>query len=204
MDDRIKSAFEIAMEKAAKLEKLSPEEVLRMKWVPEGERLAALYLRGDSDLSKMMKSIERSAFPYVLRGMISVLAANITLPRSEAALTANQRALDAFRLLCKDGKTLSAIAGRVTNVQEQYAGYGRQLLERSYNELKQRFTEQVQQQLKKQGIPASQVKVDIESMPEFQSQWRATASRIEQQYEQHLEEFRQQLKELVLSRPASF
>jgi len=40
----IKSAFERAMERVEKLEKPSEEEVLKWKYVPEGQKLAAEYL----------------------------------------------------------------------------------------------------------------------------------------------------------------
>ena len=41
----IKSAHEIAMEKVAKLGEATEEERLRWKYVPEGEKLAASYLK---------------------------------------------------------------------------------------------------------------------------------------------------------------
>jgi len=34
-------------------------------------------------------------------------------------------------------------------------------------------------------------------MPEFQQQWLAVSAQIDQQYEQHFEEYRKQLLELV-------
>jgi hypothetical protein len=39
--------------------------------------------------------------------------------------------------------------------------------------------------------------VNVETMPEFQQQWLAVSSQMDLQYEQHLEEFRKQLMELV-------
>ena len=41
----IKSAREIAMEKVEKLEEATDEERLRWKYIPEGERLGARYLK---------------------------------------------------------------------------------------------------------------------------------------------------------------
>jgi hypothetical protein len=46
MDD-IKSAREIAMEKVEKLSEATDEERLEWKYVPEGEKLAAKYLKQD-------------------------------------------------------------------------------------------------------------------------------------------------------------
>ena len=114
MENRIKSALEIAMEKAAKLAKLTPEEASELKWGPEGERLAALYLRGQGDLAKALSPLEHGVVPYVVRGMVTVLLANLDIPRNETAAATNRRVMQAFQVLCKDQKALKVIVGRVT------------------------------------------------------------------------------------------
>ena len=48
----MKSSWQIAMEKAEKLGKVSPEEINSIKYVPEGNRIASQYLQDDkSDLA---------------------------------------------------------------------------------------------------------------------------------------------------------
>jgi len=56
----IKSALEIAMEKAEKLGKATDEERLKWKHVPEGERLAARYIKRAMDGLKTVKSDKAS------------------------------------------------------------------------------------------------------------------------------------------------
>ena len=201
MEDKIKSAMEIAMEKASRLGALTPEEEQRLKWVPEGERLAALYLGGDADLETALGSIDRSSMPYIIGGVLSVLLPRLGLPKHETVIATNKRILDGLRLLCQDSNALEEIAARVAYVEEQYAGYGRQQLEASYQELKQQLATQVQQTLQQQGA-AGRVQVDVESMPEFQSRWRALMVNLERPYEQSLEDLRKQLRELLEARPA--
>ena len=201
MSDKIKSAMEIAMEKASRLSALTPEEEQRLKWVPEGERLAALYLIGDTDLEKALDSMDRSSMPYIMRGVLSVLLPRLGLPKHETAIATNKRILDGLRVLCQDPNALEKIAARVTYVEDQYAGYGRQQLEASYQELKQQVATQVQQTLQQQGV-VDRGQVDVESMPEFQSQWQASVVNLERPYEQNLEDLRMQLRELLEAKPA--
>ncbi|MDP2952114.1 MAG: hypothetical protein Q8O76_02200, partial [Chloroflexota bacterium] len=154
------------------------------------------------DLAKALKTLDRAAFPSVLKGMVSILLPNLGIPKNDADAVTNRRAAEALPILCRDRKALELILGQVAQVQRQHASYGKQLLEKSYQELKQRFMAQVQQKLEQQGVRAPSVRVDIDSMPEFQAQWRAVAARIEQQYEPHLARFREQIRELVLAKPA--
>ena len=201
MEDRIKSAIEIAMEKAAQLGNLTPEEERRMKWVPEGERLVARYLDGEGDLAEALRSVDRSSVSYALRGALAILLRKLVLPRDKAAIVLNRRILDALRVLCQDRKTLDVLVKRVGYVEEQYTNYGRQQLETSYEALKQQVTSQIQQRLRQQGMVGT-AHVNVESMPEFQSQLMAMVAKLEQPYEQNLEGLREQLRELVLAKPA--
>lgn len=201
MEDRIKSALEIALEKASKLGDLTPEEARELKWVPEGERLAALHLRGEADLGKALRATERSATPYVLKGILTILLRRLDLPRNDVAAATNHRVLETLRVLCKDQKAMETIAGRVTHIEKQYAGYGRQQLERSYQALRQQVASQVEEQLRQRRM-AGPARVDVESMPQFQAQWRAVVANMERPYEQNLEDCRKQLRELVLAKPA--
>ena len=50
MGEEIKSALQIAMEKVAKLGEATEEERLRWKHVPDGEKLAARYLKQNLNL----------------------------------------------------------------------------------------------------------------------------------------------------------
>ena len=58
MDD-IKSAREIALEKVEKLGEVTDEERLRWKYVPEGEKMAAKYLKQNLNLSPNWANMRR-------------------------------------------------------------------------------------------------------------------------------------------------
>ena len=80
-------------------------------------------------------------------------------------------------------------------------GYGRQQIEASYQELKEKVTFQIQQQLRQQGMTGT-VQIDVTSMPEFQPQWRTALAGVERPYEQNLEDLRMQLLELLSAKPS--
>ncbi|MBI4311133.1 MAG: hypothetical protein HY681_05060 [Chloroflexi bacterium] len=201
MTDKIKSAVELAMERASKLGTLSPGETLAFKWQPEGERLAGRYLKGGSDLAKGFRAIDRSAVPHVLRGCVGALLANVTLPSSEGARATNQRMLDGIRLLCKDRKAIDSSIGRIQYVLDQYVNFGLHQMEEAHEALKQQFMANVEQEIQRRGMKGT-VAVDPDTNPTFQNQWRATLSRIVEPFEANLAEMKRQAQELVLAKSA--
>jgi len=68
----IKSAREIAMEKVGKLGKATDEERLRWKYVPEGERLAARYIKQDCNLVAELSQYEDKVTRYVIEGAADI------------------------------------------------------------------------------------------------------------------------------------
>jgi hypothetical protein len=76
----IKSAREIAMEKVAELGEASEEERLRWKYAPEGERLAARYLKEECNLVAELGKYETQAAKYVAEGATEILVRNLTCP----------------------------------------------------------------------------------------------------------------------------
>ena len=77
----IKSAAEIAKEKLAKIGEPTEEERLKWKYGPEGEKLAALYLRENKNLISDVKKYDNKAKPVVAASINDILLRNIGLPR---------------------------------------------------------------------------------------------------------------------------
>ncbi len=70
---RIKSAFEKAMERAESMGEPTPEERLQIKFLPQGERLAAEYLKGEGDLKSTVEECNPEGRPYLVKGACKVL-----------------------------------------------------------------------------------------------------------------------------------
>ncbi len=191
----IKSAFEKAMERVKDLEAPSDEKRLEWKGVPEGNRLAAAFLRGEGDIGAAVAKEGDEVKSFVLRGIVDVLSVNIQLPKHEVARKATLKALDGLRAVFGEQK-VDDLAGRVNYVCEQYTTHGEQQRQQVFEQLKQQFAARVQDAMRRQGV-AGQPPANIEATPEFQSEWMRVRIRLDEQYEGHLQGFREEIKALA-------
>ena len=77
----IKSAREIANEKIEKLGEPTEEERLGWKYLPEGEKLAARFLKSDSELLPELNKYDKKATKYVTEGISHILLKNLIFPK---------------------------------------------------------------------------------------------------------------------------
>ena len=68
----IKSAREIAMEKVEKLGTATNEERLKWKYAPEGEKLAARYLKQECNLTTELSNYEAKEKEYIMSKLIQL------------------------------------------------------------------------------------------------------------------------------------
>ncbi len=68
MGEEIKSAREIAMAKVEKLGEVTEEERMRWKYVPEGEKLAARYLKQNVNMLSELGKFDDKTKKYVIQG----------------------------------------------------------------------------------------------------------------------------------------
>jgi hypothetical protein len=61
--------------------------------------------------------------------------------------------------------------------------------------LKQDFQMRMQQALQQQGLPPG-TKINIESQPQFQEEWHRTIAHLNSQYNQLLDEYKQEVEGL--------
>ena len=185
---RIKSALEIAMEKAQSLGEPTPEERLAFTFVPEGERLAIVYVREEGELTEALERSDPEARPYLVRGMSKVLMHNIRLPRSDVDRQSTERAFHGMRAIKTDKKATEEIISRIQHICATFLQYREQGLEQVYRETKDHFEQRVREALRmRSGLPASP-NIDVESTPEFQQEWMRVVAQFDAQYEVPLEE----------------
>ena len=192
----IKSALEKALEKADQLGSPSEEERLEWKWGPVGRRLAAACLNGEGDLLAELGKHGDSERQYIVRGAMNVFIENIRLPKSEALHHSNELAMKALRHLKQNTQGLEEIIGRVQYVCDQYLQYGAQQRQQAYQELKQSLQSQLEEAVRRQSGGVEPIEVDVEATPQFQEHWMRISAQLDQQYEQHLEGFRKQIRQL--------
>jgi hypothetical protein len=193
----IKSAREIAMEKIDKLGEPTEEERLEWKYLPEGEKLAARYLKQETDLSAELKKFDKKAAPYVVEGVNSVLIKNIILPENEVAKKLGKRAMDGIKVIKTDRSHTDAALNQIKHVFDHYEQQGAQQRKQAYESLKADFQAKVEQALRQQmGGNTAGMRIDIEKQPQFQEEWRKLKAQLDAQYTQILNQYKEELESL--------
>jgi len=191
----IKSAYEIAMEKISKIEDATPEERIKWKFFPKGEQLAAKYLKEDVNILSDLNEYKGDERKCVTQGAVEVLARSIDLPRNDAIKKANRKAMDGLKLLKKDKSGVENIYSKMRYVFNHYAEQGDQQRRQAYEQLKVQFAAKLQQAMQQQmgANVRMNPNVNIERHPQFQDEWRRVQGQLDQQYIDHLNEYRREL-----------
>ena len=189
----IKSALEIAMEKAEKLGKATDEERLKWKYVPEGERLAARYIKQDCNLVVELSQYEDNIKQYIIEGVADILIRNINLPNSNLAKRNNKRAMDGLKTVKNDKASVENVYSKMRRIFDHYVGEGEQQRKQAYESLKAEFEAKIKQALLQQLGSLVGIKIDVESQPQFQEEWRKIKTQLDSQYIKLLDEYKQEL-----------
>ncbi|MFH0941838.1 MAG: hypothetical protein V1823_02290 [Chloroflexota bacterium] len=193
MDDIIKSAREIALEKAAKIGEPTEEERLKWRYQPEGEKLAAEYLRKGTSLVAGLNQCPPAARSVVAEGAQAVLIRNIQLPRNEQDKKQNKLAMDGIKELKNDKAGVENVYSKIRQLFSHYLEQGERQKQQAYQQLKVDFEAKMRQALKAQMGTTLSVKIDVERQPQFQEEWRRLQSQLESQYLKLLDEYRAEL-----------
>jgi hypothetical protein len=190
----IKSAAEIAREKLEKIGAPTEEERLKWKFAPEGEKLAARYLREDTvNLASVIKQYDDKAKKVVAAGINEILLRNIGLPRSDVARKNNKKAMDGLKILKNDKVAVENVFSRIRHVLDHYGQEGAKQKKQAYDTLKAEFEARIQQAIRqKTGVNAN-IKVDVEKQPQFLDEWQRVQAQMEAQYLKLLDDYKKEL-----------
>lgn len=194
-EEMMKSAYDRAMERIKDLEEPSKDEVLTWKFVPEGQKLAARYLKEEFSLAAELSKFKDEERRYVARGVEEVLLRNIILPIHDTAKRNNKRAMEAVKSIKKDKTAVENVYTKMRRVFDHYTTEGEQQRKQAYEMLKQDFQVKLQQAMRQQGIPPN-TRINIESQPQFQEEWHMTLSQLDAQYTNLLDEYKRELASL--------
>lgn len=194
MNDEIKSAREIAMQKIEQLGKVTEEERQEWKYVPEGEKLAARYLTQNIDLVSEVNKYEQNVAKYVARGVAKVLINNINLPKNDVLKKTTKKVMDGLKIVKQDKISIENTYSKIRRLFSHYAEQGEQQRKQVYEGLKADFQARLQQAVQKQlGNLQTNIKLDVERQPQFQEEWRRALAQLESQYSTLLNEYKQEL-----------
>ncbi len=195
--DEIKSALEIAMEKIEKLGEATAEERLEWKYVPEGEKLAAEYLKEDCNLAAELSKYGEKERKYVTEGAANILIRNINLPRNDITKKSNRRTMDGLKDLRSDKISVENVYSKIRRIFSHYTEQGEQQRKQAYDALKADFEAKIQQAVQQQMGSSAGIKIDVESQPQFQEEWLKLRAQIDSQYLKLLDEYKQELSAIA-------
>jgi hypothetical protein len=193
MGEEIKSAREIAMEKVEKLGEVTEEERLKWKYVPEGEKLAARYLKQSLNLLAELSKFDEKAKKYVIEGAQDVMIRNIELPRNDSLRKKNKRMMEGIKPLKNDKVSVENVFSKMRRIFDHYLEQGEQQRRQAYESLKVDVEAKIQQAVKQQMGSLANVRIDVESQPQFQEEWRRMLAQMDMQYTRLLYEYKQEL-----------
>ena len=191
--DEMKSAFERAMERAESLGKASEEDLRKWKYLPEGEKLAAKYLREEYDLSAELGKYDDAGRKHVLDGIQDVFVRNIDLPRNDAAKKKNKKVMEAIKELKRDKVSIENVYTKMRRVFSHYEKEGEQQRRQTYEAMKRDFEGKLMQAAQKQLGTSPPQKINVESHPQFQQEWRRVLAQMDSQYLRLLEDYKKEI-----------
>jgi hypothetical protein len=189
----IKSAAEIAKEKLEKIGEPTEQERLKWKYAPEGEKLAALYLKDDLNLVNEMKKYDGEVRKIIIASVNDILLRNVSLPRNEAARRTNKRSMDGLKALKNDKVGVENVFSKMRHVLDHYTNEGAKQKKQAYESLKAEFEEKVQEAIRQKTGVNARVNIDVEKQPQFQEEWQRLQVQMEAQYLKLLDEYKQEL-----------
>ena len=189
----IKSALELALEKAERYGKATAEEMQEVKWQEQARHLAAEFLREKIDLEPELRNFPSDVQTALVKYVKEILLRNINLPREGVIDPANKRAQHGILQISRDKKAAQRLLQEINQIFSSYE----QVRQNALQQYKAQFSAQVENVRKSLEAQMHRpLKVDVENMPQFQEQWRAFEAQLNQQFEPLLEKHKAMLATL--------
>ena len=190
----IKSALELALEKAEQYGRATKEDLLQDRYKEQGRQWAVQYLKEEEvDLEKELAALSPEAQPLARVAMKEVFLRNITLPKEEAIDARLNKALEGVMLVATNKKAMGRLKQEVDQLLQQFLmarNTALQQLKNSFMQTLGNYTRALEAQLK------SKIRLDVENLPEFQQEWRKFEGNLLDQFEPVLEDRKQQMLNL--------
>ncbi len=190
----IKSALELALEKAERYGRASKEDLQEDKVKEQGRQWAVQYLKEEKvDLEKELAALPPEVQPGARLAMKEVFLRNITLPKEETVDPRQQRALEGMMVTATNKKAMTRLKQEVEQFWQQFLmarNTAYQQLKNNFMQTLGNYTRALESQLK------TKVRVDVDHLPEFQQEWRKFEGNLLSQFEPVLEDRKQQMLNL--------
>jgi len=187
----IKSALELALEKAEQYGRASKEDLLQDKFKEQGRQWAVNFLKEEEvDLEKELIALPPEGQANARLAMKEVFLRNVTLPKDETLDPRLLRALEGVMLAATNRKVMARLKQEVDQLLQQF------LMARNsaFQQLKNSFAQQLGNYTRAlEAQMRSKVSLDVENLPEFQQEWHKFEGNLTTQFEPVLEDRKQQM-----------
>ena len=173
----IKSALELALEKAEQYGRASREEMELAQYQEQGRRLAVQFLKGEGDLDADLKSLPPQTQPAARLAIKEVFLRNLGLPR-EIVDPRQNRALEGLLLAADNRKAMALLQTEMEQILQQFLHFRSNALQ----QLKARFATGMGQ-MQKEAQNRQPMNLDVERLPQFQEEWLRFKGQLQQQFD---------------------
>jgi hypothetical protein len=190
----IKSALELALEKAEQYGRASKEDLRQDKFKEQGRQWAVQYLKEEEvDLEKELAGLPPEGQASARLAMKEVFLRNVTLPKDETIDGRQIRALEGMTVSATDRKGMARAKQEIDQLLQQF------LMARNsaYQQLKTQFSHTLGNYTRAlEAQMRTKVNLEVESLPEFQQEWRKFEGQLWNQFEPVLEDRKRQMLSL--------
>lgn len=183
----IKSALELALEKAERYGKASREEMAAAQFQERGRHLAVQYLKGEGDLAAELRNIPADAAAAARTAIKEVFLRNISLPRNEEADPRMDQAVAGLLLAAANPQAMARLKAELEHLRQNFL----QIRNNALQQLKARYAGGItQMQRAMEAQMRRNVHVEVEQIPQFQEEWRGFQGKLLEQFEPMLEDLK--------------
>ena len=176
----IKSALELALEKAEQYGRASKEEMELARHQEQGRRLAVEFLQGGGDLVADLTSLPPQTQQAVRLAVKEVFLRNLGLPRENAVDPRQDRAMEGLLLAADNRKAMALLQTEMEQILQQFLHFRSNALQ----QLKARFAAGMGQMQKTMEAQNRQpMNLDVERLPQFQEEWLRFKGQLQQQFD---------------------
>ena len=190
----IKSALELALERTADVKsdksRIEAHEAKKLGMKLAGRLMEDAKINVKGELGKLDRDRRKAA----REGLISVLMAQLSLPTQESDLERLRAAATGFMAVGRDTAMVESVMGQVEQLLQQYLEHKNQLVESLRKQFEPRLRQQEEEIARQTG---QRIKLDPASSPEFAKVLSQNLQRLQAQYNQVIDQAREQLRELL-------
>ena len=183
----IKSALELALEKAERYGKASKEEMAAAGYQDQGRQLAVKFLKGEGDLEAELQNLAPEAREAARTAVKEVFLRSVGVPRNGEVDERLERSLDGLMLAAANPKDMARCREELQLLLQQFLQYRNNAMQ----QLKARFAQTlVQTQRAMEAKTGQRMQLEAEQLPQFQEEWRHFQGQLLAQFEPMLEDLK--------------